>query len=355
MDYSAEIERGMAANTSRMPEHFPHPFDRWLASSAWQKSIRRGEVDCALLMTRAFLTHEPSYIWKRIVIIALEDIGLANLPLVNQILFVSGKQAWIQRIGEAALAEYLVTALCESVKDRNACELVQVADKHPDYHPHRQQYPRLPCDELAAIALGDDWYAAILAIWCMFGTRKFPSEHFTAEGFARERVLEILQPEPQLRDLFQLAWSKPAYGIPLGCLALHPWLRRQTTTVVTETPPPTPWEGIYPLYALDMYTRAGKRALMQWAEASPVLHDFLSRHLPRREWGRYLGNLVFVLESQNVNLRLRYAGCDQPVWKTAEAELVTETFPKPLLEELTTLMQDDFSSLHEARSACLRG
>ncbi len=68
---------------------------------------------------------------------------------------------------------------------------------------------------------------------------------------------------------------------------------------------------------------------------------------------RYLGNIGFVLESENVNLRLIYEGYAEPIWKTLEAELVDETFTADLLMKLVQLVREDFAGLNAARVTCL--
>lgn len=81
----------------------------------------------------------------------LEDVGIANLPLVNQVLWMSGKRKWLERIGEAKLMAYLVEAICQSPKDRNACEIVQAVDTHPNYKELRQTLPKMSPERLKAL------------------------------------------------------------------------------------------------------------------------------------------------------------------------------------------------------------
>lgn len=144
------------------------------------------------------------------------------------------------------------------------------------------------------------------------------------------------------------------YGIPIGCLALQSQLKNLATVNTHETPLPTGWTGIYPLCSLDMYVRTGKRALFLWATSNQSLQRFLSQHLQKEEWVRYLGNVVFAVESENVNLRLTYANHHKPVWKTLEAELVTERFTLPHLQNLVAIVREEFPSLNDARRSCLK-
>ena len=54
--------------------------DRWLALSAMQKSIRRGDGLTALRALRTLYQHDPSSTWRRLLIIACEDVGIGSAP-----------------------------------------------------------------------------------------------------------------------------------------------------------------------------------------------------------------------------------------------------------------------------------
>ena len=74
-----KIIAGLDATTTALPNSYPHRFDKWVCSSALQKSLRRGYLDTALLMARAFLDNDPAYFWRRINVIMLEDVGITTV------------------------------------------------------------------------------------------------------------------------------------------------------------------------------------------------------------------------------------------------------------------------------------
>src|SRR6266567_2853282 len=53
--------------------------DRWIASSLLQKSIRRGEVELAQRAACTLHAFDRSAIWRRLVVIACEDIGVGDI------------------------------------------------------------------------------------------------------------------------------------------------------------------------------------------------------------------------------------------------------------------------------------
>jgi replication-associated recombination protein RarA len=52
--------------------------DRWIASSLLQKSIRRSNVQLALRAAFTLSAFDRSYTWRRLLIIAFEDVGAAE-------------------------------------------------------------------------------------------------------------------------------------------------------------------------------------------------------------------------------------------------------------------------------------
>ena len=84
--------------------------DKWVANSLLQKSIRRGEVEVAEKAALTFLEHGGSAIWRRLLIIAFEDLGAASPEVVA--MTVAASTAY-----EAATAEReRLTTVIESLE-----------------------------------------------------------------------------------------------------------------------------------------------------------------------------------------------------------------------------------------------
>ena len=97
--------------------------DRWLLASQLQKAIRRGHRAFAGEAAARLVELDPQYLWRRLRVIAVEDIGLANMPLVATTLAIGGKRALQKRLGEYRVLHHIVAELCGSIKNRTACEL----------------------------------------------------------------------------------------------------------------------------------------------------------------------------------------------------------------------------------------
>ena len=107
------------AKTPTLP--VPLAVDRYVALSALQKGIRRGEEDLALRSAMTLMIGGPHAIWRRLGIIAFEDIGVGNIDAVGWVTVVIGKPEVRKRLGgEWKIADFFIRTLCRSAKCRAA-------------------------------------------------------------------------------------------------------------------------------------------------------------------------------------------------------------------------------------------
>jgi hypothetical protein len=123
----------------------PLAADRYIALSALQKAIRRGEEELALRAAMNLMIGGPHAIWRRLGIIAFEDVGVGNIDAVGWVTVVIGKPEVRQRLGgEWCLADFLIRALCRSAKCRAADDLVHLVERDPALTDLRDELPGLP-------------------------------------------------------------------------------------------------------------------------------------------------------------------------------------------------------------------
>ncbi len=106
--------------------------DRWVASSLVQKAIRRGDAELANRAASRLLELDKEAIWRRLVVIAFEDIGAADVDVLLEIVFLAKNREWRRASGEAAVLGAGVRRLAEATKDRSADYLACAARDHPD-------------------------------------------------------------------------------------------------------------------------------------------------------------------------------------------------------------------------------
>ncbi|MBU0494913.1 MAG: AAA family ATPase [Chloroflexi bacterium] len=97
--------------------------------SALQKEIRRGHTENAVLLAYEMILTSPAledYLWQRLMIIAVEDIGLGEpqAPLLLQALAQMAR-TFDRDVGERQLfAVHAVRYLCRCQKDRSSDEML---------------------------------------------------------------------------------------------------------------------------------------------------------------------------------------------------------------------------------------
>jgi len=80
--FSTDLVRRLAAR-DHVPEGQPMTLSPWLAMSLLQKAVRRGRSDLALRAAATLLRDAPDRLWRRLGVIAFEDVGLGSLPTLG--------------------------------------------------------------------------------------------------------------------------------------------------------------------------------------------------------------------------------------------------------------------------------
>ncbi len=98
-------------HTSGQCEGEPPNIDRWLAASALQKAVRRGNEEEALSCARLLSDVDPQRLWRRIAVIAMEDVGIGDIEATAQAIWASRSKTWRGKCGgEWHVASYVVSA-----------------------------------------------------------------------------------------------------------------------------------------------------------------------------------------------------------------------------------------------------
>jgi replication-associated recombination protein RarA len=68
--------------------------DRWVAASLLQKAVRRGETQLALRAAFTLHQFDRASVWRRLMIIAVEDIGAAEPDAIAEAVAIATSSAW---------------------------------------------------------------------------------------------------------------------------------------------------------------------------------------------------------------------------------------------------------------------
>ena len=236
----------------------PQPAEKWLASSALQKAIRRGNREVAAVAAETLLCVDGQYLWRRLPTICLEDVGYGNRLLSAVVLEASRSSIFRGKVGERQVMHCLVDAMASSIKCRALTDLLMLDTSKP---------PR-----------AHDWYRHIDRLDLPFLDSYLARFGFSAAGLGIQ-VPKLLQIMPA------------------------------DVTVITNDPDPYGDELIagLPASALDKHCLPGRRAFSYFRKSCPDARRFFAQH-PNLDPVKSLGIVVFLIESAHLDRELDWPG-----------------------------------------------
>lgn len=170
-----------------------HDFPADEIISALQKEIRRSNTENAVLIAYEMATTSPqleAYLWKRLQVIAVEDIGWGDLhaPILIRALCET-VDSWDRGDGERLLfAVHAVRFLCACRKDRSSDEMINWVIHAVEQEGRRPEIPDYAIDKHTR--RGQEMGRGLRHFWEV-GARLAPE--LTGRDITyRERVLKIL-------------------------------------------------------------------------------------------------------------------------------------------------------------------
>ncbi|TXN41542.1 hypothetical protein FV232_04640 [Methylobacterium sp. WL30] len=318
----------LTAPTSIVIVADPHTA-RWRVSSAWQKSIRRGYVAQACLYARTYVSLDLEAFWRRLPVIAIEDIGIANPTLVFAIMWIAGKKAKRASLAtEMQWADRLTALMAQSVKDRTCCDLVVCAESDPDLAGFRARaFSSDKPGGLSVYVRDPENYLVkrLIALWALGGTKRYrgggdlPEKqaghdlefdaYLTEQPFPHRWM--AMQGGNKTQDAMPLAWGLlHANAVAAGDTCLvegKPMLHLKIHE--TALPSHTMIHGL-PSYALDMHTGLGKKALGFMAAKCNPIRQFLEYDCGITDYEAKrdtLGGIMFRVDSALLDRRLEFS------------------------------------------------
>jgi hypothetical protein len=272
----------------------------WKVSSALQKTIRRNQPDLAVKYAQAlFNGGKASYLWSRLPIIVLEDIGVANPLLCAQVLAVARWVKIRQHLGEKKILCWLVDQMARSLKSRALCDLtcaVEFKKRHKDKQwldqtaddliLHLQEAVMYASDDLnMAVDHPSAWVTQLqnkfVACARLLGDRQCeslnnnedPPEFTSAAG--RKVLMEYAATRLDSIGMYVLLASAKR-GVDFLNAAWLPIMQLIAAEGDEGSEIDTAFGefqmiGGVPEYAFDQHVSNGKRALAYWAKADEVL------------------------------------------------------------------------------------
>lgn len=287
-DYQPELILCQLETQIRSSNHKPvdpMPGDVWLLTSAMQKAIRRGEIGRAISAATGLYNQDRDRFWKRLHIIALEDVGVSAADILIQTLTAVSASRWRRRVGDLRVGLELVRLLCGTVKTRMADELISQVEHAPAYRALRTQMTRMTDDDLADYVAEDHGLVErAMALRYLVGTRKYPSDVIPPRNGSPETAIEVLRSLGAPANLTEscigvmgrspwpLALYSPLIWLETAKRISGAKIRKNTLDHVGEA------SGL-PHYATDLFTRVGQSSFRQLQKVVPELKNFSVRQI----------------------------------------------------------------------------
>jgi hypothetical protein len=303
--------RDIKARIEALPKPSPQPFvaDKWIASSLMQKAIRRGDLEAAQRAVVTLFELDRRSLWRRLMVIAFEDVGTGSTDAVIQTVAASIAPTWRATAGgDLTVALYLCGVLADAPKDRSTDYLICAAKDHPDLEALREQCGSQPLSTLIELAANPEvtlaeratavWYASgidtgsekrvgasdLAALFELYRRIGAPTALAVAAGMSAKRLGE------PITLLAPLVWSAARPGD-------HPTVREMPLPLAASV------EGL-PLYALDKHTRLGKRAIEQFVRENEPVRECLTVYVPDYRWRAAACMAAYYADAAPVRRRL---------------------------------------------------
>lgn len=304
----------------------PDITDPYVARSALQKALRRGDVERAEQAASSLL-NDPQRLWKGLAVTVFEDFGSAPIGLRGQVVTACGsKKVRSDLGGDLAVAQALIRQLCEVPRDRRVDEAYMFAgvlEKEPPSPKERKRWSPelrelLECSgELIRRCerpVPRRSFKTVLAR----ESDEFLVEMYEAERIGEKELAICIQGRKTTQCLLPVLFPltrpvSPRQGSFALALNRTQRMSRDTCRDTYDVP----------LYALDGYTQVGKQALELLFWATPRLQSLLKPLKSRSAKVKALAALLFVVEGG----------------------ICTEEVSDPLYDELKYISQGRWSGL----------
>lgn len=319
---------------TKQQEHY-RGADVWLLASLLQKAVRRSDLQTARRAGHQLLALDAPRLWRRIMTLALEDIGIGDVQACATLIGIATAKETRRLLDPHALDVALALG-CGAVKDRSSDHLTSILRlAHPDRHVLTAASPNALLAVMASSS--QPWQrrleAAHLAETLLRGAD-------SATIFARFAELDV--PEP-LVVASRVYHRRGRDGLAvLTCLAWTLW-EAGSDSVRLQAPAPVSLIGDLPDYAFDpLHTRLGQRAVELWLRSYMTRLPFTPRQVAIALWN---GESAFCDRVLDWPLGLEIARCANA------ADLAARHVPKERRDELQAWVAQERAVLICARKA----
>ena len=328
--------------------------DKSIAVSNLHKSVRRGDVMSALMSTQTLIDLDSSYLFKRLAVLAFEEVGIANGRLCWLTILAASKRVR-DTFGQTRLAYYLVTQLAESIKSRAATDIYCLTISDPDAVCCMSSCLNTPVEKLVSISLDNTLSLchrmSALKVITGFSERQSNGYYRTISKpriDLLERVCEDMMPSPHYLDAVMLGNGKTEGLNGAILLAAEMLSNSSNAWVIDDEVVSTKYNDIN-LAALDIYCKGGRSVIYQFVATSKPLQKYFYQH-PNKNPARLVGTVLFIIEGSLLYRGLGFIGQQELKGDIEYMELVAAGIKsKAEADELIQLINQEMPLLNNLR------
>lgn len=303
---------------------------KWRFSSAMQKSIRRGYVQDAIKYALVYHRLDPTSFWRRIVIVAFEDIGVGGIWEVALTLMAASSKVWRKKVGgDEKIIQYIVKRMTESVKDRSVCDYYQALFNYPAPQEQLARLEKCTHGMLAEIMLHEhgptpfkERYENLrlqaLAAWLLWGSDRYENKMLPYKAGSRELFISTVK-KMKLPGLVKYITIRGMTACHCGMNICYPfmWRMMEDSDYVRIVERHFPNERIYlngvPEEAYDKHVLEGRNSLARFVHTCPEVKVILNCFGIDRRNARIasVGASLFICEGALLDKKLDFEGVNE--------------------------------------------
>lgn len=340
-----DIERQLREHNPRQPAKILVSMSPWVATALLQKAIRRGRTEEALTASAALLSTAPDRLWRRLAVIAVEDVGLGDLEAVFMTVAAAMRRRRLAQVyGHWRLVSFIVSRLSEARKCRAADDLYVVTGDCPEWQPDRDELVEKPFGNLMnVVASADPLERRAIAVRYAMTSRCNSQAvfDFLCEAAHPHTLVEIA------REAYRQTGELICGFLPL----LWAVFAGRDVSAKSDAFPPEIMLGGIPSWALDKFTREGRAAIARFLARETATSNWLDSRVASRDRKAAFGHALFRVEGGLIKDRVLWA---EAVRLRRQADWNSFPTLEPMeAVELLHLVRSDVRFLNEERAHVL--
>lgn len=321
--------------------------DPWILGSLMQKAIRRGDCEFAAVAWKALSTIDARRAWRRLMLIAFEDVGVADIDAVTEVVPLC-----LSKGPNEVLGREFVQRLALARKDRSTDYLFCDCIRHPSLRHQRflaeQARPEENLNRLSAdYDLQSRALAAIVLLQQSKGRRGFG---WTRAGTVKA-IVERFTQDIVARTIIEGAYKKSGEPFLLMLPLLAECVRSQirSRSKVVDVPR-TKYVGDVPMYALDKHTRVGRAAIREFLADNDNIHRCLKAHVSTENMKSAAYMAAYYTDATPVSNRFVWSDSDRLEIRGREADMHSAGVPLDGIASILDVFRQNLVHLDEIRA-----